>query len=77
MAHFLQTFAQHYHLSGSQYTQLRLVCSITLGPLLAVLYLVFFTKREPIGQGVKRVKQRVQALPHRLAARQPIQPVGS
>ncbi|RZK22433.1 MAG: hypothetical protein EOO63_18305 [Hymenobacter sp.] len=45
MAHLLQSLAQHLHLSASQYWQMRLLCSISLGPLVAVLFLVIFNKR--------------------------------
>lgn len=77
MAHLLQALAQHLHLSASQYWQLRLVCSIILGPLLAVLYLVFFTKREVVGSGMTRVKRRVQVLTYRPATHLPLQPTAS
>ncbi|RZJ95102.1 MAG: hypothetical protein EOO60_01420 [Hymenobacter sp.] len=46
MEHFLKILAQHWDLSSDQYWHLRLLSSLLLGPLLGVLYLVFFDKRE-------------------------------
>lgn len=40
MDHLLKTFALHCGLSLSQYWHLRLVCSVSLVPLLAVGYLI-------------------------------------
>jgi hypothetical protein len=74
MAHLLQALAQHLHLNASQYWQLRLICSIMLGPLLAVLYLVFFTKHEVVKSSVTRVKRRVQTLASRPATHSPLRP---
>lgn len=45
MDHLLKTFALHCGLSLSDYWHLRLVLSITFGPLLAVLYLVLSGRR--------------------------------
>ena len=45
MDHFLKLLAYDCGLSQSQYWHLRLLCSVSLGPLLAILYLLFFDKR--------------------------------
>ncbi|RZK32474.1 MAG: hypothetical protein EOO63_01260 [Hymenobacter sp.] len=45
MDHFLKTLAYDCGLSQSQYWHLRLLGSISLVPLLGVLYLVLFDKR--------------------------------
>jgi hypothetical protein len=45
MDHLLKTFALHCGLSQSHYWHLRLVLSVSLGPLLGVLYLVLFGRR--------------------------------
>lgn len=45
MDHLLKTFAIHCGLSQSHYWHLRLVLSVSLGPLLGVLYLVLFGRR--------------------------------
>ncbi|GAA4507402.1 hypothetical protein GCM10023172_37970 [Hymenobacter ginsengisoli] len=45
MDHLLKTFALHCGLSLSHYWHLRLVLSVSLGPLLGVLYLVLFGRR--------------------------------
>lgn len=45
MDHFLKLLAYDCGLSQSQYWHLRLLCSISLVPLLGVLYLVLFDKR--------------------------------
>lgn len=68
MSHLLQSLAQHWHLSASQYWQLRLLCALTLGPLLGVVCLVLFTKRQDTGSGAMRVKRRMPTL------RRPLQP---
>ena len=49
MEHPLKFLAQHWHLTPDQYWQLRLLCSLLLGPLLATLYLVFFDLRRRPG----------------------------
>jgi hypothetical protein len=46
MDHLFKTFALHCGLSLSDYWHLRLVLSVSLGPLLGVLYLVLFERRE-------------------------------
>jgi hypothetical protein len=46
MEHLLKILAQHWELSSDQYWHLRLLCSLLLGPVLGVLYLLFFDKRE-------------------------------
>jgi len=45
MDHFLKLLAYNCGLSQSQYWHLRLLSSVSLVPLLAILYLVFFDKR--------------------------------
>lgn len=45
MYHLLKTFALHCGLSMSHYWHLRLLLSVSLGPLLGVLYLVLFGRR--------------------------------
>ncbi len=45
MDHLLKTFALHCGLSQSHYWHLRLVLSVSFGPLLGVLYLVLFGRR--------------------------------
>jgi len=45
MDHLLKTFALHCGLSMSHYWHLRLLLSVSLGPLLGVLYLVLFGRR--------------------------------
>jgi hypothetical protein len=62
MAHLLQGLAQHWHLSASQYWQLRLLCSISLGPLLGVLCLILFTKRQVAVSGGRRVKRFIRTV---------------
>jgi hypothetical protein len=63
MAHLLQALAQHWHLSASEYWQLRLLCSIIIGPLLGVLCLILFTRRQAatagVVQGVRRLTRVV------------------
>lgn len=44
MYHFLQLLASDCGLSQSQYWHLRLLGTLSFGPLLGVLYLVFFDK---------------------------------
>jgi hypothetical protein len=63
MAHLLQVLAQHWHLSASQYWQLRLLCSISLGPLLGVLCLLLFKKRRAAARiMVQRVRRLTRAV---------------
>jgi hypothetical protein len=62
MIHIQQMLAHHWHLSASQYWQLRLLCSIALGPLLGVLFVVLFTKRRGIGSKVLRIKRSIRAV---------------
>ncbi|MGI4834222.1 MAG: hypothetical protein ACRYFK_12255 [Janthinobacterium lividum] len=47
MDHLLKECALHCGLSLSQYWHLRLVMSVSLGPLLAILYLILFDRRAP------------------------------
>ncbi|MGI4835963.1 MAG: hypothetical protein ACRYFK_21120 [Janthinobacterium lividum] len=47
MDYFLHTLLQHGVLSSTQYWHLRLLSAIAFGPLLGVLYLVFFGWRKP------------------------------
>jgi hypothetical protein len=72
MAHLLQTLAQHWHLSSSQYWQLRLLCSICLGPLLGILCLILFTKRQTAALGGQRVKRYIRTVALRPIAPLPI-----
>ena len=46
MDHLLKTFALHCGLSMSHYWHLRLLLSVSLGPLVGVLYLLLFGRRE-------------------------------
>jgi hypothetical protein len=68
MIHLQQLLAQHWHLSSSQYWQLRLLCSIALGPLVGVLFVVLFTKRRGLGSKVLRIKRSIRAVALRSAA---------
>jgi hypothetical protein len=45
MEHVLKLLAQHWALSPTQYWHFRLLMALSLGPLLAILYLVFFDRR--------------------------------
>ena len=45
MEYLLKSLAQHGALSPAHYWHLRLLSAILLGPLLGILYLVFFGKR--------------------------------
>ncbi|MDO7887937.1 hypothetical protein [Hymenobacter cheonanensis] len=45
METILKALAQHWHLSASQYWQLRLLLAISLVPFLALIYVVLFDKR--------------------------------
>jgi hypothetical protein len=45
MDHLLKAFALHCGLSMSHYWHLRLLLSVSLGPLLGVFYLVLFGRR--------------------------------
>lgn len=47
MEHLLQLLAHHWQLSPAQYWHLRLLSALSLGPLLGVLYLVFFGRLAP------------------------------
>ncbi len=49
MEHPLKILAQHWDLSSDQYWHLRLLSALLLGPLLGVLFLVFFDKRSRTG----------------------------
>jgi hypothetical protein len=49
MEYLLKVLAQHGALSPAHYWHLRLLGSISLGPLLGILYLVFFGKRKRPG----------------------------
>lgn len=46
MDHLLKTFALHCGLSLSHYWHLRLLLSVSFGPLIGILYLVLFGRRE-------------------------------
>lgn len=45
MEHVLKALAHHWALSPSHYWHLRLLSAIALGPLLGILYLLFFDRR--------------------------------
>ena len=45
METILKLLVQHWHLSASQYWQLRLLFAISLVPFLALAYVVLFDKR--------------------------------
>ncbi|MBO2030990.1 hypothetical protein J4D99_06280 [Siccationidurans ginsengisoli] len=45
MDHLYRLIAQHWHLTQAQYTQLHLVTSVLLGPLLGVLLVIFLLLR--------------------------------
>ena len=45
METILKALAQHWHLSASQYWQLRLLFAISLVPFLAFVYLALFDRR--------------------------------
>jgi hypothetical protein len=49
MEYLLKVLAQHGALSPAHYWHLRLLSSISLGPLLGIFYLVFFGKRKRPG----------------------------
>ncbi|RZJ94748.1 MAG: hypothetical protein EOO60_02335 [Hymenobacter sp.] len=72
MAHLLHALAQHWHLSSSQYWQLRLLCSISLGPLLGILCLIIFTKRQVAVSGGRQVKRFIRTVALRPAASLPV-----
>gem|GEM_PF-2758494 len=60
MHHILQALAQHWHLSASQYWQLHLVCTLTLGPLVGVICLILFTKRSQTASRIPRLVRRTR-----------------
>lgn len=41
----LKTLAHHWGLSQSQYWHLHLLSSVSVGPLVGIIYLVFFDRR--------------------------------
>ncbi|MFD1874236.1 hypothetical protein [Hymenobacter bucti] len=45
MEYLLRMLAHHWGLSQSQYWHLHLLSSVSLGPLLGILYLVVFDRR--------------------------------
>jgi|GEM_PF-3550930 len=45
MEYLLKLLAHHWGMSPTHYWHLRLLVSLLLGPILGVLYLVFFDKR--------------------------------
>jgi hypothetical protein len=72
MAHLLQVLAQHWHLSASEYWQLRLLCSIIMGPLLGVLCLILFTRRQAAATGVVQgVRRLIRVVEMRAIAPRP------
>jgi hypothetical protein len=65
MDHIIHMLASHWHLSASQYWQLRLLCAVSLVPLLGVLCLIVATSRKvPAGFSVTRIKRRIKASYH-------------
>jgi len=60
MDHLLQALAQHWHLSASQYWQMHLLCTLTLGPLVGVLCLIIFNKRSKYDAKATRLAQRMR-----------------
>jgi hypothetical protein len=78
MDHILHMLASHWHLSASQYWQLRLLCAVSLVPLIGVLCLVLFNKREvPAGFVVTRIKRRIKAITLPSATHVPLQSMAS
>jgi hypothetical protein len=71
MIHLQQMLAHHWHLSAAQYLQLRLLCSIMMGPLLAVLFVILFTKRRGFGSQVLRIKRSIKVVALRPATALP------
>lgn len=45
MEHVIKAIAEHWHLSAAHYWHLRLLSSISLVPMLGVVYLALFSKR--------------------------------
>lgn len=45
MRHVIEAIAQHWHLTVAQYWHLRIFSSVSLVPVLAVMYLAFFRRR--------------------------------
>ena len=78
MAHILHALAQHWHLSASQYWQMRLLCSVSLVPFLGVLFLVFFNRRSaPVRLRVTLVKRKIKAFTRPSVTHAPLQPTAS
>jgi hypothetical protein len=78
MAHILHALAQHWHLSASQYWQMRLLCAVSLVPFLGVLYLLLFNRRSaPVRLRVTLVKRHLKALAKHPAAQAPLRPTVS
>jgi hypothetical protein len=77
MAHLLHVLAQHWHLSASQYWQLRLLCAVSLGPLLGVLCLVLFKRKLPLGTGVTRIKRHIKSFALPSAVHPPLRPTAN
>jgi len=50
MEYILKILVQHYALSPAHYWHLRLLCAISLGPLLGVLYLLVARRPRPRAQ---------------------------
>ncbi|MDJ0364751.1 hypothetical protein QMK33_06275 [Hymenobacter sp. H14-R3] len=46
MEHLLKILAQHWDFGSEHYWHLRLLCSLLVAPMLGVLYVLFFDKRE-------------------------------
>jgi hypothetical protein len=73
MDHILKALATHWHLNTAHYVQLRLLCAMSLVPLLATLYLILFGKRKAIGPGAVQIKRHIITLTRRPAGRGPVQ----
>lgn len=68
MIHLQQYLAHYWHLSPTQYWQLRVLCTLMIGPLLGVVCLLLFRRRQEFSTGMKH---RLQARP---VARLPLPP---
>jgi hypothetical protein len=78
MDHIIHMLASHWHLSASQYWQLRLLCAVSLVPLLGVLCLIVATNRKvPAGFSVTRIKRRIKAIALPSSTHAPIRSLAS
>lgn len=46
MQHVIKAIVDHWHLGSAHYWHLRLLCSISLGPTVGVMYLLIFGRRK-------------------------------